>query len=55
LDGLFCELEASSVTWTYFMEAYTVTRRTVKFRYIHMMTPDDKGPRRENISRARTG
>ncbi len=21
LDGLFCELEASSVTWTYFMEA----------------------------------
>jgi hypothetical protein len=22
LDGLFCELEASSVTWTYFMEAY---------------------------------
>jgi hypothetical protein len=24
LDGLFCDLEASSVTWTYFMEAYTV-------------------------------
>jgi hypothetical protein len=21
LDGLFCELQASSVTWTYFMEA----------------------------------
>ncbi len=21
LDGLFCELEASSLTWTYFMEA----------------------------------
>ncbi len=21
LDGLFCELEASAVTWTYFMEA----------------------------------
>ena len=21
LDGLFCELKASSVTWTYFMEA----------------------------------
>ncbi len=23
----------------------TVTRRAVKFRYIHMMTPDDNGPR----------
>jgi len=21
LDGLFCEMEASAVTWTYFMEA----------------------------------
>ncbi len=35
--------------------AYTVTRRTVKFRYIHMMTPDDNGPRRENIFRMRAG
>jgi hypothetical protein len=34
---------------------YTVTRRTVKFRYIHMMTPDDNGPRRENIFRMRAG
>jgi hypothetical protein len=34
---------------------YTVTRRTVKFPYIHMMTPDDNGPRRENISRMRAG
>ena len=33
----------------------TVTRRTVKFPYIHMMTPDDNGPRRENISRMRAG
>jgi hypothetical protein len=33
----------------------TVTRRAVKFPYIHMMTPDDNGPRRENISRMRAG
>jgi hypothetical protein len=33
----------------------TVTRRKVKFPYIHMMTPDDNGPRRENISRMRAG
>ncbi len=26
---------------------YTITRRTVKFPYIHMMSPDDNGPRRE--------
>ncbi len=34
---------------------YTVTRRKVKFPYIHMMTPDDNGPRRENISGIRAG
>ncbi len=28
---------------------YTVTRRIVKFRYIHMMTQDDNGSVRENI------
>ncbi len=28
--------------------ACTVTRRKVKFPYIHMMAPDDNGPRREN-------
>ncbi len=33
----------------------TVTRQTVKFPYIHMMTPDDNGPRWENISRMRAG
>jgi hypothetical protein len=37
------------------VEVYTVTRRKVKFPYIHMMTPDDNGPRRENISRMRAG
>ena len=34
---------------------YTVTRRIVKFRYIHMMTQDDNGSVRENISRTRAG
>ncbi len=33
----------------------TVTRRIVKFRYIHMMTQDDNGSVRENISRTRAG
>ncbi len=34
---------------------HTVTRRRVKFPYINMMTRDDNGPRRENISRMRAG
>ncbi len=37
------------------LASYTVTRRTVKFPYIHIMTPDDNGPGRENISRMRAG
>jgi hypothetical protein len=37
------------------ISACTVTRRIVKFRYIHMMTQDDNGSVRENISGMRAG
>jgi hypothetical protein len=36
LDGLFCELEASSVTWTYFMEAVIF----FQFLVIKALDPD---------------
>ncbi len=48
------KVSINGVSKNYTMQ-YTVTRRTVKFPYIHMMTPDDNGPGRENISRMRAG